>query len=1092
MNTSSDQPDKPRGSDPAATQTSQTAAERPVPGAVLADRFEIVRLLGVGAMGEVFEAIDQHLDVTVALKILRTDLSENSEALARFRQELLIARRVGHPNVIRLHDMVRDGSRWLLCMEYVDGESLQQRLAREDKLSVAQAVDICKQIARGLSAAHAAGVVHRDLKPANILLAGDRATISDFGIARSLSHAGLTREGLIVGTPDYLSPEQAAGEPVDGRSDLYALGIILCEMLTGDLPFNATTAQEAIGQRLSRSPTPLAGNDDVPDWLVTVCHRLLRRNVRRRYQSAEEVLDDLDRAGRKPKRAWNRWWLVAFGLLVAGVPAATWFLAQRDVTSGQVPVSAAPQALPSLAVLPAAGMPDTQALAVAGYLGDRLPACDDLHVDNTARVAPVLEVLGFDAAAAGRHRTQVAAELGVDQLAVPRWDAGKLQLDLFSKSDGFSEPITRTSAEGVDAAALTPQLLAPLREFLELGEPASDVSWGVDAHFYRGLVMLEQGNAIAAIEHFEQATAEQPESARAWWGLARALEIQGRHETAQDAVLQAGSLVTGEDRYAQLVRVWQALATGNYATSDQLIADLVERYPRDALVLTVAGEYWGDGGDLTRARELLEASVEVNAENPRAWFLLAKFSILMGESQAALDEYLVRALTLQNRLRNRQGQADVINAQGVAYEQLGQLSEAVDAYRRAAELRNEIGDLRGEASTLRNLAAIEAIQGNADAAAAHWEQARSRLESLSDFAGMADLYNDAGVLAEERGDYAAALEHYRESLEIRRRLPNQRSIAESLSNVGYVSYELGQYATARAYLEQALVLFTEAGDQAGQLHSRQNLALLNLATGRLGEAAEALQAVHDVAESLQMSQELSVNQVIEAELDWQRGHYGDALDLADRARAGFEQQADSRGRAESLLVASRVYLSIGATAAAEEMLAASREGQLNADQTTEVTLLTARLALVNSDRTAARTVLEEVEPLGAASAMEALILAEAADENGSERWPDVVAQAETLGHWPLTLEATRMAIVQLVGTSPEVAGDLFLRRWSELEATESDLRERVFYATLGSTLCPIAQRDCDQWQADAETALAESLSHVPPNHRDSFRQLVKP
>ncbi|HEY4556184.1 MAG TPA: serine/threonine-protein kinase, partial [Lysobacter sp.] len=283
-------------SDPAATVTSVYAQQRLAPGTVLGARFRIENVLGLGGMGVVYRATDLALDVVVALKLLRPELAARPDAFDRFRQELLTARQVSSPRVVRIHDLAQDEGQWFITMDLIDGEALDRRIDRDGPLPPDEAVRIARQIAEGLAAAHAKGVVHRDLKPANVLIdrEGD-AYITDFGVARSLASGGLTQSGTVVGTPDYLSPEQARGEAVDARSDLYALGLILYEMLTGAMPFAGGTIPEILAQRMLRSPPPVTqARPATPAWVARLVDRLLRPQPAHRLQSAREVIAAID------------------------------------------------------------------------------------------------------------------------------------------------------------------------------------------------------------------------------------------------------------------------------------------------------------------------------------------------------------------------------------------------------------------------------------------------------------------------------------------------------------------------------------------------------------------------------------------------------------------------------------------------------------------------------------------------------------------------------------------------------------------------------------------------------------------------------
>ena len=203
--------------------------------------------IGEGGMGVVYRARDLSLDIDVALKLLRPELARKPDAFERFRRELLLARQVSSPHVVRIHDIAEAGGRWFISMDYIDGESLEGYRDRVGKVPLDGALAITRGLLEGLVAAHQRGVIHRDLKPANVLLDKDgHAYITDFGVARSLGATGMTQSGIIVGTPEYLSPEQARGDPAGARSDLYTTGLILYEMLTGALPFAGGTPAETV------------------------------------------------------------------------------------------------------------------------------------------------------------------------------------------------------------------------------------------------------------------------------------------------------------------------------------------------------------------------------------------------------------------------------------------------------------------------------------------------------------------------------------------------------------------------------------------------------------------------------------------------------------------------------------------------------------------------------------------------------------------------------------------------------------------------------------------------------------------------------
>src|SRR5260370_26529507 len=247
------------------------------PGDVLGSRYEIWSVLGEGGMGTVYKALDREVDHLVALKLIRTEMANNSVILTRFKQELLTARQVTHRNAIRIYDLSEVDGVKFITMEFVEGCDLRKLLLDNGKLPPEQAVEIIRQVCLALEAAHGAGVIHRDLKPQNIMQEkSGRILVMDFGLARSLESDGMTQTGALLGTIEDMSPEQAMGKHLDARSDLFTVGLIFYELLTGKIPYKADTAIASLLKRNQERALPAAEidasapkrfRDIVPKWL---------------------------------------------------------------------------------------------------------------------------------------------------------------------------------------------------------------------------------------------------------------------------------------------------------------------------------------------------------------------------------------------------------------------------------------------------------------------------------------------------------------------------------------------------------------------------------------------------------------------------------------------------------------------------------------------------------------------------------------------------------------------------------------------------------------------------------------------------------
>ena len=846
-------------------------------GSRLGTRYEIIELLGQGGMGVVYKAKDREIDRIVALKVIRPELAVDSETLQRFKQELILARQIAHRNVIRIFDLGEANGSKFITMEFIDGQDLKSLLNDKVHLGFEETVRIIEQVCWALEAAHNEGVVHRDLKPQNIMLDKQgRVAVMDFGIARSIESGGMTQTGVLVGTPDYMSPEQVMGEHVDARSDIFALGVIFYQLLTDSMPYKADSTQAAMFKRTREPPEPPKKVvSTVPQLLSDIAVKCLQIDPALRYQSAREVAGDLEawRAGRTrgtatavPLRLREFWkWAIA-GAAVVAVLVTGWAVREKfswSSTSRQL--SSIPNV--SLAILPFRNESGDSALdwlgpSVAETLATDVGQSSHLRVVSSERVGQILNDLRLSSGASFDPPTlqRLADFSNADDLVWGRYarfgDQIRLDATLEDIKRGHSTSLAESATENNILTAID-RLAGDIRSNLSLsksvvkeveGQSFKPSTHSVPAlrDYNEGLENARRGNDLGAVEHFESSIKEDPNFALAYSELSKTYAHLGEDNDAEQASRRAVEIsdqLPEQERYRIQASHYQILR--DYPKAIEAYENLAKVSPNDTDVLFNLGQLYEHSSEYDKARDEFSRLLTLDPKDVAALLEIGRVEIESGNAQKGL-EYLTRAEALAIESGNDEQRSEILQAMGGAYAVLNKREEAIRNYQQSLEIKRKLGLKKGIADSLQAIASSQAALGQPQEALKNYNAALDLRREIGDRAGTGDLLNDLAQFYSDRGQYDQALKLFKESLEAEIDVGNQSNQGLVLNNIGNTYSFKADYQNARTYYEQALQVREKVkvpSDIADTLH---NLA------DTLGNMAQYDQALQDYERALDL------------------------------------------------------------------------------------------------------------------------------------------------------------------------------------------------------------------------------------------------
>lgn len=854
-------------------------------GTILAGRYEILKLLGRGGMGAVYKARDIDLDRTVALKLIRPELAKNPEILRRFKQELILARQVTHKNVIRIFDLGQSDGIKFITMDFVEGQDLHSLLHEKGKFPPELVARIMLQISRALEAAHGEGVIHRDLKPQNIMLdKKGRVYVMDFGIARSAYLPGMTQTGALIGTPEYMSPEQARGEKLTERSDLFSLGVIFYELLTGKSPYAGDEALATLWKRLQEKPKPpIEVDPTVPKPLNDIVMKALEIDPEKRWASAHDVAQQIEiwlgpSAGSSmvflpaPRLAYWKLGSAALAVLVVAGLVVFWLKSPSKPKPPHPPVTVLVADFtnhtgdpifddtlePMLNVaLEGASFINAYGRSNARKLAQKLPNPTDKLDEQSARLVAVAQGLG----------AVVTGSLS------RRGDGYKLSVEALDARSGNSIARAEVNASNKDQLLLAvPKLAAPIRKALGDATPESvqlAASGPFTAaslevvHLYNvGMEQQFAGNMEESLRSFSKAVELDPNFARAYAGMSGPSAALGRQADAEKYVklaMQHVDRMTERERYH--TRAFFYLVTGDYQKCVEEYSTLVNQYPADRvgqanlavcslqlrnipkaieasrkaveivpngvvqrLNLSFQSSF---GGDFQSGEREARAALQINPSSDQGYLNLAEAQLGQGElSQAAESYHRLEKVSAMGASMATAGQADLA-------EYSGHFADAARLLEKGAAADVEAKRPDSAADKFAKVAHIQLLRGQKGAAVAAADKALAQSQSVQVRFLAGRVFAEAGEIAKAQ-KLAASLgsELQAEPQAYAKIIEGQSALKQGDSRQAIKAFTdanklldtwIGRFELARAYLDAGL--FVEADSELDRCIKRRGEAL---------------------------------------------------------------------------------------------------------------------------------------------------------------------------------------------------------------------------------------------------------------------------
>ncbi len=846
-------------------------------GELVADRYEISRFIGAGGMGEVYEAFDRMLSMPVALKTVRQDLAADGGSLHAVRRELSLARQVTHPNVSRVHDVGLHRSSGLdipfFTMELLTGETLAQRLTREGRLPLEVARALLLQLAAGLDAAHSVGVLHRDLKSHNVFLRSDaggnlQVVLTDFGLARSSQEdaARATEGGDFFGTPAYMAPEQVAGEPVGPAADLYALGVVAFEMVSGQLPFRGPTALATASLRLTQ-PAPDARTlvPELPSAWADTLAALLQRDPAARPRSGAELTARLRGDARaRPRR--NLRPFVAAAAVLASVAGTGLLLHRRHATVATAEPSTRRRVLAVLPLKSLSPGPEARWLADAAsqLLSAELTASQELRAVPPEVLATADAKLQDTGEPTERSLDALRRAVGADFVlagaltALGDGETRTVRLDVRLYDAALGTPVATASETGSERALLTwiNGVGARLREGLKFQAPSVADTAAARAllpatlpaarAFAEGTRALAAAELTRARERLEQVVKLEPQFAPGHAALSRTLLALGARPAAQAEAERAFALSAGlpREERAEMEALYRSTQR-DWKRAMEIYQSLWTLYPDNlehGLQLAHTQQYSGALKAGLATLERFSTLEGPDKDDPRITLQVAQLHMKMASFPRAQQEAQRAATQAELRgLRLLTARARMTEAEALAY--LSKRGEALAKLDEAARIFEAASEPLGVAKARMTQGHLLRDRGDLDGALARYKEAEALDRQIGEETNLAASLGAQAVIWRRRGKPEQALALNEQALALNQRNQVMGETCVNLQNLGRSLEDLGRYDEALRRYEEVIALSTELGERPMRVRALGCLGLLAAQRGQLAQGRKAFESL---------------------------------------------------------------------------------------------------------------------------------------------------------------------------------------------------------------------------------------------------------